>query len=109
MKLPHTLCLVLCLSSLSCDKHTELQREIATLEAACKQDEAAARQYEQDIAAAGGSNALTRLAEQTEMTQARVRPLEFQNAAKERKWSAIESKFAKLKTAADAFKAAHSH
>ncbi len=99
-------CLVLCLTSLSCERHAELQREIATLEAKVKHDEAATRQYDKDIAALDGREGLNRIVQQAQIKDEQLRPLEFVNAPRERKLSAIESGFAKLKPAAEAFKAA---
>ncbi|MCF7786666.1 MAG: hypothetical protein K9N47_11130 [Prosthecobacter sp.] len=99
-------CLVLCLTSLSCERHEELQREIASLETTLKKDEAATQQYDKDIAALGGKEGLTRLLEQAQIKADQLRPLEFVNSPRERKLSAIETKFAILKPTAEAFKAA---
>ncbi len=99
-------CLVLCLAGTSCERQEDLKREIAALDASFKKDEAAARQYEKDIAALGGKESLKRIVEQTQSKEAQLRPLEFVNAPRERKLSAIEADFAKLKPAAEAFKAA---
>ncbi len=107
MKPPLCFCyLVLCLTSLSCERHAELKREVAALDAKLKQDEAAIRQHEKDIAELGGREGLTRLLEQTQIKEGQLRPLEFINAPRERKLSAIETEFAMLKPAAEAFKAA---
>ncbi len=91
----------------SCDKHVILQREIATLEAAVKADQAAASKYEQDIAALGGMSIEDKLKQQAAEAEQRILALDFDNAARQRKWSAIETEFAKLKPAAEAYKAAH--
>lgn len=99
-------CLVLCLTSLSCERHAELKREIAALEATLIKDEAATQQYDKDIAALGGKEGLTRLLEQAQIKADQLRPLEFVNGPRERKLSAIETEFAMLKPAAEAFKAA---
>lgn len=106
MKLPSFFCcLVLCLTSLSCDRHAELKREIATLDATLKKDESATQQYDKDIAALGGREGLMHLLEQGQIKENQLRPLEFVNGPRERKLSAIETEFAKLKPAAEAFKA----
>ena len=106
MKLPLFLCLALCLLGTSCERHKELQTEITALEANVKQDEAAIQQYEKDIAALGGTEALSRIVEQTQIKQDQIRPLEFVNAPRERKLSAIETELNALRPAADALKAA---
>lgn len=107
MKLPFlSCCLALCLTSLSCERRAELQREFTALDAKFKQDEAATHQYEKDIAELGGREGLIRLLEQAQIRADQLRPLEFVNAPRERKLSAIETEFAKLKPAAEAFKAA---
>lgn len=107
MKLPpFYCCLVLCLTSLSCDRHAELKRELAVLDAAVKKEESATLQYDKDIATLGGREGLTRLVEQAQIKETQLRPLEFVNGPRERKLSAIETEFAKLKPAAEAFKAA---
>lgn len=107
MKPPLSFCfLVLCLTSLSCERHAELKREITALEVTFKQDEAATLQYDKDIAALGGREGLNRILQQTQINEAQLRPLEFVNAPRERKLTAIETEFAKLKPAAEAFKAA---
>ncbi|MFC5454648.1 hypothetical protein [Prosthecobacter fluviatilis] len=100
-------CMAFCLTSLSCERHTELRREIAALDARIKKDKADTLQYEQDIAALGGKEALPRISQQAQETEDQVRPLEFVNAPRERKLSAIESGFAMLKPAAEAYKAAN--
>lgn len=92
--------------SLSCERHAELKREIATLDAAVKKDEAATQQYDKDIASLGGREGLRRFIEQAQIKEELLRPLEFVNGPRERKLSAIETEFAKLKPAAAAFKAA---
>lgn len=46
------------------------------------------------------------LLEQGQIKENQLRPLEFVNGPRERKLSAIETEFAKLKPAAEAFKAA---
>ncbi|WP_294400413.1 hypothetical protein [Prosthecobacter sp.] len=94
------------MTSLSCERHEELQREIASLETTLKKDEAATQQYDKDIAALGGKEGLTRLLEQAQIKADQLRPLEFVNSPRERKLSAIETKFAILKPTAEAFKAA---
>lgn len=99
-------CLALCWANLSCERHAELKREIAALDDKFKQDEAATRQCEKDIAALGGREGLIRLLEQAQIRADQLRALEFVNAPRERKLSAIETEFAKLKPAAEAFKAA---
>lgn len=99
-------CLALCVASLSCERHAELKREIAALDATVKKDESATQQYDKDIAALGGREGLIRLLEQAQIRADQLRPLEFINAPRERKLSAIETEFAKLKPAAEAFKAA---
>ncbi|MDI1311405.1 hypothetical protein [Prosthecobacter sp.] len=106
---PHVFlcCLALCLTSLSCERRAELKREIAALTASFKQDEALTRQYEKDIAAVEGKEFLNRSLQQAEIKQDQLRTLEFINAPRERKLSAIEAEFATLKPAAEAFKAAH--
>jgi hypothetical protein len=93
---------------MSCERHVELRREISALDATFKQDEAATRQYEKDIAALGGKEALNSIVQQAEIKENQLRPLEFVNAPRERKLSAIETEFATLKPAAEAFKAAQS-
>jgi len=99
-------CLALCLASVSCERHVELKREITALDAAIKRDEAAIGQYEKDIAALGGSEALSRIVEQARIKDEQLRPLAFVNAPRERRLKSIETEFAKLKPAAEAFKAA---
>lgn len=99
-------CLALCLTSISCERHAELRREIVALDATFKQSEAATRQYEKNLAALGGKEALNSIVQQTEIKQDQLRPLEFVNGPRARKLSAIETEFAKLKPAAEAFKAA---
>ncbi len=94
------------MTSLSCERHAELKREVSALDAKFKQDEAATRQYEKDIAALGGKEGLPHLLEQAQIKEDQLRPLEFANGPRERKLSAIETEFAKLKPAAEAFKAA---
>lgn len=107
MKLPPFFCcLVLSLTSLSCDRHAALKSEIAALDATLKKDESATQQYDKDIAALGGREGLTHLLEQVQIKENQLRPLEFVNGPRERKLSAIETEFAKLKPAAEAFKAA---
>jgi hypothetical protein len=106
MKLPLLLCLALSLTSASCERHAELKREITALDATIKQDEAATRQYEKDIAALGGRDAVSRIVEQTQFKLDQLRPLELDNPIRERKLTAIETEFARLKPAAEAFKAA---
>ena len=91
----------------SCDKHAILEREIATLELAAKADQDAAQKYEQDIAALGSMSIEDKFKQQRLEAEARILALEFDNAARQRKWSAIEAEFAKLKPAAEAYKAAH--
>lgn len=109
MKPPlHFCCLALCLTSISCERHAELKREIATLEATFKKDDAATRQHEKDIASLGGMDALKSIVQKAEFKATQLRPLEFVNAPRQRKLSAIETEFAKLKPAAEAFKAAQS-
>jgi hypothetical protein len=107
MKLPLPLCLALCFSSLSCERHAELKREIATIDAALKQDQASIQKYDQDIASLGGTSAVPRINEQTQLKQDQLRPLEFENPPRERKLSAIEAEFARLKPLVEAYKAAH--
>jgi hypothetical protein len=107
MKLPLLFCLALSFSGISCERHAQLKREIAALDAACKTDEAAIQKYDQDIAALGGTNALPRLNEQAQLKQDQLRPLEFANPPRERDLTALETEFAKLKPAAEAYKAAH--
>ena len=99
-------CLVLCWTSLSCERHAELKREIAVLDAAAKKDESATQQYDKDMAELGGREGLPRLLEQAQSKADQLRPLEFANGPRERKLSAIETEFARLKPAAEAFKAA---
>jgi len=106
MKLPLIFCLAFCLTSTSCERHAELRREITALDATFKQDEAAARQYEKDIAALGGRDAVRQIVEQTQIKQDQLRPLELVTPSRERKLSAIETELAQLKPAAEAFKAA---
>ncbi|WP_395744452.1 hypothetical protein [Prosthecobacter sp.] len=98
--------LVLCLMGVSCERHAELRREISALDATVKQDEAAVRQYDKDIAALGGKDAVSRFTEQARIKQDQMRSLEFVNGPRERKLSAIEAEFNTLKPAAEAFKAA---
>ena len=106
MKLPLIFCLAFCFTSASCERHAELRREITALDATFKQDEAAAKQYEKDIAALGGRDAVRRIVEQTQIKQDQLRPLELVTPSRERKLSAIETELAQLKPAAEAFKAA---
>ncbi len=106
MKLPLLFCLALGLTGTSCERHADLKREISALDATFKQDEAATRQYEKDIAALGGKDAVPRIIEQTQIKQEQLRPLELGNPIRERKLTAIETAFARLKPAAEAFKAA---
>ena len=106
MKLPLLFCLALCLTNASCERQAELRREISALETTFKQDDAAVRQYEKDIAALGGRDAVTRIAEQTQIKQEQLRPLELAPPSRERKLSAIETELAQLKPVAEAFKAA---
>jgi hypothetical protein len=103
----HSYLLALSMLVPSCEKHAILQQEIATLEAAVKADQAAVSKYEQDIAALGGLSIEDKLKQQTAEAEARTLALDFDNAARQRKWSAIETEFAKLKPAAEAYKAAH--
>lgn len=83
-----------------------LEREIATLEATVKAGQDAAKKYEQDITALGGLMIEEKLKQQAADAEARILALEFDNAARQRKWSAIETDFSKLKPAAEAYKAA---
>lgn len=109
MKPPVLFCgLMLCLTSLSCERHAVLRKEVSTLSATIKKDQAAIQQYDKDIAALGGKEALPRLVQQGLDKETELRPLEFVNGPRERKLSAIESEFAVLKPAAEAFKAANS-
>jgi len=90
----------------SCDKHSVLQQEVTALKSTVQSDQEAARQYGNDIAALGGSNALSKINQETPARQERIQLLEFENAARDRKWSAIETEFATLKPAAEAYKTA---
>lgn len=107
MKLPLFLCLALTFAFTSCERHPELKRELSALEASCKQEEAAIQKLDQDIASLGGTSAITRFAEQTQLKQEQLRPFEFANPPRERQLSALETEFARLKPAAEAYKAAH--
>lgn len=104
MKLFLPFCLTFCLISTSCERHEKLKREITVLETAVKQGNEAAAQCEKDIAALGSMEALPHIIEQTKFLQEKTRPLEFENATRERRWAAIETEFAKLKPATEAFK-----
>lgn len=108
MKLSLSFCLVLCFTSMSCERHEQLRREIFALDAAHKKEEEAIRQCEADIAAHGGNSALTLINGQMQVQQEKMRPLEFDNPSRERKWAAIEAEYARLKPAVEAFKAAQS-
>ncbi|HRH96766.1 MAG TPA: hypothetical protein PLB55_12565 [Prosthecobacter sp.] len=77
------------------------------MELAAKADQDAAQKYEQDIAALGSMSIEDKFKQQRLEAEARILALEFDNAARQRKWSAIEAEFAKLKPAAEAYKAAH--
>lgn len=99
-------CLALCLAGVSCERHAELKREIAALDATVKRDEAAIRQYENDIATLGGRESLSRIVDQAQIKEEQLRPLAFVNAPRERRLKSIETEFARLKPAAEAFKAA---
>ena len=103
----YSLPLAFTLLASSCDKHAMLEREIATLESAVKADQDAAKKYEQDMAALGGLMIEDKLKQQAADAEARNLALEFENAARQRKWLAIEAGFSKLKPAAEAYKAAH--
>ncbi|WP_395753502.1 hypothetical protein [Prosthecobacter sp.] len=107
MKLPLFLCLALTFSFTSCERHPELKRELSALGAACKQDEAAIQKLDQDIASLGGTSAISRYTEQAQLKQEQLRPLELSNPIRERQLSTMETEFARLKPAAEAYKAAH--
>ncbi|WP_395741474.1 hypothetical protein [Prosthecobacter sp.] len=107
MKLPFSLCLAFAFSFTSCERHAELKRELASLQASSKQDEAAIQKLDQDIASFGGTGATSRYSEQAQLKQEQLRPLEFAIPPRERQLSAIETEFARLKPAAEAYKAAH--
>lgn len=107
MKRPLSLCLALCFTGISCDHHEQLRREIAVLDATNKREDAAMRQYEADIAAHGGTSALPIISGQIQTQQEKMRPLELSYPTRERKWAAIAAEFARLKPAAEAYKAAN--
>lgn len=109
MKLSHYLLLLAVgLANVSCDRHKEIQRQVSALESTVKRDREAVALYIQNINNAGGDEGLIKMRQQIEALQNKTRLLEVANTANERKWADIEAKFAKLKPAAEAYKAAHS-
>lgn len=106
MKLPLPICLTLCLWCVSCERQAQLQHEVTALSATVKQDEAAVQRYETDIAALGGIDAVKRINERIQLKEDQLRPLEFANPIRERSLAAVEAELARLKPAAEAYKAA---
>ena len=88
----------------SCERHEPLEQQIAALEVSVKENENAIGKYEADINTLGGSGMLATLDEQSSAVQQRVTALEFENNSRDRKWSAIEAEFTRLRPAAEAFK-----
>ena len=107
MKWHPALLLAFALLVSSCDPHAALNREIATLEAAVKADQETAKQHEENIAALGGLGIEDKLKQQTANVEKNIQAIEFDNAARDRKWSAIAAEFSQLKPAAETYKAAH--
>lgn len=106
MKSPIYLLMLLCPLASSCDRHAMLQQEITVLESLIRYDQEAAIKYEKDIVALGADSALSQFEQQAVARRQKIRLLELDNAARERKQSAIATEFARFKPAAEAYKAA---
>jgi hypothetical protein len=94
------------LSNASCEKHKALNQELLALDATMLKEKAVMEQLDKNILSLGGPEGAEKLRLRLEPLRKGTIALEEQNAARLKKWEAVEKEFSKIKPAAEAFKAA---
>lgn len=93
-----------CLMGSSCDRPSTILRELAEAEENLRKDQAAIRELEEQIRAAGGAGIEERLLRECAQIKVRINLLEADNKAQQKTWDAIEAELSVLKPASEAFK-----